>query len=65
MSDSDGYIAGLLCFALMIGSFMMGMSCMKNGMRRDAVAAGVAEWVTNKETGEAKFQYKRLMEKTP
>jgi hypothetical protein len=64
MRTNDGTAVGVAFILIMITGFMMGMSFMKDSMRRDAIAAGVAEWVTNKETGEAKFQYKQPVEKT-
>lgn len=44
-------------------SFWAGRAAQRNDMRKEAVKAGVAEWIADPQTGESRFQYKQLTEK--
>ena len=60
--DNDGLFFGLLMLFLFIGILIgggIGSTWGRDGARMEAIKAGAAEYITNKETGTAEFQWIR------
>ena len=57
MNDGSWALWGILVLAAALVSFYTGVELAKGHQQKKAIAAGVAQWTINPETGETLFVY--------